>query len=529
MRTDRELGLAADSAAEILESSPTATIVMDGRTGILYANRSAGETLGVPPSLLLSGEKIGLWDRIPITERVFITATLARGETIRDHRLWIKGRDGKRILLALSASPLAGPERSFNLAVITFMEITEQAWVEDALQLYMDRLAILRGIDRAILTVRPPDEIARIALKDLRSLVPYDTALLYSINGEADAFVPLVRNDAEGIAGSLSEAPRMCGRAAFLEATGGGEAVLIPDLGNAEDSRRLLLPGFSGAYGSAVIVPLSAEGTLTGCLVLAARKRNALAEEHTVIAAEAGTGIALSLQNAALISGLERKGEELAALAKRVQQVQEDEKRRFSRELHDSVGQSLTAIGIRLNLLRGELGSACLNAAVEEGFAEVQRHLGSVADRIREVICGLRPPVLDDYGLFAALSWLCRKTTERFMVKTGISGAEAEPRLPPEIELMLFRIAQEALTNCVRHAEAAAVSVSFVARDGDAVLSIRDDGRGFDPSAQKRVGGEHWGLAIMQERALSAGGTLTVESAPGRGTLVTVRIRGGRG
>lgn len=506
------------AAAEVLDGSPTATIVVDTKNGILYANASAGEALGVPRSVLLS-----LWDRIPLPERHFLAAALSKGDTVRDHRLWIKGRGGRRVLLALSASPLRGADGGNERAVVTFTEITEQAWVEDALQLYMDRLAMLRGIDRAILTVRPPEETARIALGDLRALIPFDWAALYSVETGSDRFTPLMRTSVEDPAGHPSEASELCGRTEFLAAAGIGDAVLIPDLEDPADCR--LVPNLHGRYRAAVVVPLSANGSLTGCLVLAARKGGILTEEHAVIATEAGTGIALSLQNASLITSLEKKGEELAALARRVERVQEEEKLRFSRELHDSVGQNLAAIGIRLNLLRGQLDPGSSNAELEEGFAEVQRHLGSVAERIRDVICGLRPPVLDDYGLFAALSWLCRKTSKSFHVDIGIRGAESSPRLPPATELTLFRIAQEALMNCVRHSGAGVISVELESAGGGAVLSIQDDGIGFDPAA---AGGEHWGLAIMRERALSVGGELTVESSPHNGTRVSVRIVGAR-
>jgi PAS domain S-box-containing protein len=516
---------AAPAAVEVLDNSPTATIVVDGNAGIIYANPSAEEILGVSRSVLVSGDQVLLWNRIPLTEREFLTASIAKGDTVRDHRVWIKGRGGRPVLLALSASPLRGSSSAYQRAVVTFTEITEQAWVEDALQLYMERLAILRAIDRAILTVRPPEEIARIVLKDARSLVPYDSAILYRIEDGSDRFMPLVQDPAD----EPPETLELCSRAEFLETAGTGDAILIPNIGDASDARKRLVPRLRGRYGSVIVVPLVADGSLTGCLLLAARKGNALTEEHAVIATEAGTGIGLSLQNASLISGLERKRGELAALARRVEQVQEEERRRFSRELHDSVGQNLAAIGIRLNLLHGQLDPGSKNAELGEGFADVQRHLGFVADRIREVICGLRPPVLDDYGLFAALSWLCRKTAERFSALIEIRGAESSPRLPQDTELTLFRIAQEALTNCVTHAEARVIQVELSRAGDETVLSIQDDGKGFDQSASASAGsGEHWGLVIMRERALSVGGNLIVESSPRAGTRVTVRIGGVR-
>ena len=499
------------NATDVLESCPTAVVVVDPDFVLTYANAAAEGVLGVPRSAMISRV---VWDVIPEAERAFLRDALAAGGTVRDHRIWITAKNNARMLISLSAAPCRGTRG----VVATFTDITDQAWVEDALQLYMDRLAMLRAIDRAILTVRPPEETARIALKDMRALVPYDIAILYVLPKDAPRFLPLMHGpDGDGKDADME----ICDRETFLETVGAGDAVLISDMtGRA-------VPCLKGRFRAAILVPLVADGSLTGCLLLAACAEGVLTEEHAVIATEAGTGIALSLHNASLLSALEQEGRQLAALAQRVELVQEGERRRLSRELHDSVGQSLTAIGIRLNLLQCSLDPDSSNAELSKAFLDLQSDLGTVAERIRGVICDLRPPVLDDYGLYAALAWLCRKTVERFCVRVSIKGAEVTPRLPPDTELTLFRIAQEALANCIKHANAREMAVELFRLDGEVVLSITDDGKGFDP-VMPASPEEHWGLAIMRERAISVGGELSIQSAPGAGTRVCVRCAGAR-
>jgi signal transduction histidine kinase len=136
--------------------------------------------------------------------------------------------------------------------------------------------------------------------------------------------------------------------------------------------------------------------------------------------------------------------------------------------------------------------------------------------------------MLDDYGLVSALNWF----SERFQTLTGlrveVEGSEELERLGQEMEIGLFRIVQEALTNVARHAEATSVRIGLEPAPGGVTLSIRDDGKGFEqPGSDRRKKQRHWGLAIMRERARAVGGQLFVESEPGKGTCITVKVRAG--
>jgi len=218
---------------------------------------------------------------------------------------------------------------------------------------------------------------------------------------------------------------------------------------------------------------------------------------------------------------LRHSAQRLHALAARLAEAQEGERRRISHDLHDRVGQTLTALGMRLECLSGDLpeGSTVGRAALDAAFALLDESIRGV----RTLMTTLRPPILDDYGLSAALSsyksWFeCPET----LVVTVHAPALAF-RLPPNVDTALFRIAQEALTNVVKHARASSVAVHLRELNGVVRLEIEDDGVGFDPD--KLTAGElHWGQEIMRERAEAVGARLTVRSHPGTGTQVIVEV-----
>ena len=208
----------------------------------------------------------------------------------------------------------------------------------------------------------------------------------------------------------------------------------------------------------------------------------------------------------------------LRAVSRRLVEVQEAERRLLARELHDRVGQSLTALGLNLRVIASELDLES-GQAVMARMEDCMRLVEDTVGAMRDVMGELRPQALDDYGLLAAL----RAHVAAFTARTGIHVAvenSGEPvAVAKEAELALFRIAQEALNNVAKHSKATAVRMSFGGDGGDAVLALSDDGVGFDPARS----GAGWGLIIMRERAESIGARLELDAAPERGVRIAVR------
>ena len=214
----------------------------------------------------------------------------------------------------------------------------------------------------------------------------------------------------------------------------------------------------------------------------------------------------------------------LKELLRRLSELQEAERRKLSRELHDRIGQTLTALSIHLDILRSQLSRKSEMDLVSR-IEDSQRLLGETVDHIREVMAELRPPVLDDYGLFAALRWYGEQYSRQNQIHVLIQGEELTTRFPPNVEIALFRIAQEALTNVVKHAKAKRVTLTLETIGKTARLTISDDGVGFDPSAQHPPDQiAKWGLITMRERAEEINGDLHIESAPGKGTKVIIEV-----
>ena len=218
----------------------------------------------------------------------------------------------------------------------------------------------------------------------------------------------------------------------------------------------------------------------------------------------------LRAQYQRLLQRLEANEREFRRLGRSVWRVQEDERRRLARELHDGIGQTLTALKHRLVQLGDGMPSAQraqLDAAIAlcGGALEDTRHLSRL----------LRPPILDDLGLEAALRALARSLGEAGGPAVSVEVG-ALPPLDDDLQTLLFRVAQEALNNAVRHAAARTVLLRLIAHAGFLQLQVADDGRGCDPEVALRAGGS--GLSGMRERLRLYDGRLELHSAPGTGT-----------
>lgn len=212
----------------------------------------------------------------------------------------------------------------------------------------------------------------------------------------------------------------------------------------------------------------------------------------------------------------------LRGLSRRLVDIEELERRKINRELHDRIGQNLAALNINLNIIRSGLSQQSLRA-VDARFRKTQTLLEETAIHARNVMADLHPPALDDYGLLAALRCYVEAFGARVIVPITVHGEDLAPRLPIAAEMALFRVAQGAIANVVQHARAKHMEVLLAATAERVTLTIADDGAGFDPQHLDPAR-PSWGLTIMHERAAAVGARLTVESTPGKGTRVCVEI-----
>jgi PAS domain S-box-containing protein len=217
---------------------------------------------------------------------------------------------------------------------------------------------------------------------------------------------------------------------------------------------------------------------------------------------------------------LRQTARQLQTLSRRVLEAQETERRRVARELHDELGQALTAIKINLHARE-----RFRDQSPQELDSENIRIIEDALQQVRSLALALRPSMLDDLGLIPALRWIAEQTASRGGMAVHFHSSNADVRLAPEIETACFRIAQEALTNVARHANARQVRIELGQDDDVLVLSVKDDGEGFDVTTmrERAKSGGSMGVLSMQERATLIGGQLEIESIPGQGSIVCLR------
>lgn len=220
--------------------------------------------------------------------------------------------------------------------------------------------------------------------------------------------------------------------------------------------------------------------------------------------------------------GLRRERERLKQLSARLVNAQEEERRRLARELHDEIGQALTAVKINLQTVQRLPQASSFASRLEESIGIIDRTL----QQVRDLSLDLRPPLLDDLGLVSALRWHIERQAQRAGFTVEFDAGLLDPRPTPEIEVACFRVVQEALTNVARHAHAQHVWIALHVDNNLLHVSVQDDGVGFDvrQALEQAARGDSLGLIGMQERVALVGGRLTIEAAPGFGAKIRARF-----
>ena len=313
----------------------------------------------------------------------------------------------------------------------------------------------------------------------------------------------------------LANVPIPKGRGVAGQVLDTGRPIVVQDYPAYKDA----IPAFVNAgVISMIAVPIVSGDNAFGALALSSIDQATLFTDGDVtVLAGIGRQTGIAIQNARLY-------ESMRFYARQITRAQEDERQRIARDVHDETIQTLIAISRRLE---------ALNSSIRQPGRSATRQLASLLDLIasaiegmRRLIRDLRPPTLDHLGLVAAVESLANKLTQEHAIETEIILSGERRRLTPEEELVLFRIAQQALNNTSRHADASRVEIHIAFHSRHVRMTISDDGQGFNvPARVNDLASEgKLGLVGMNERAQTLGGTFTIQSEPGRGTRATVEI-----
>jgi len=288
--------------------------------------------------------------------------------------------------------------------------------------------------------------------------------------------------------------------------------------GPGEDQRPI--PG----VGAALAVPLRTRDQDLGAMVVARAREQPFERTDLMLLQTVANQLAIAIENVRLFEEVREKEHLRRELLSRLISAHEDERFRISRELHDEVSQSLTGLMMRLNaaeeVVPQDLEQARATLAAVRGVAE------QTLEEVRKIIFALRPTLLDDLGLIPAVRHYAKNLLEPAGVQVRLSATGfGQRRLPRPVETTVFRVAQEAVTNIARHAQARLATITLELIDGTVRLTVTDDGVGFDPEstladpARRRLG-----IVGMEERVALLGGRLRISSRPGEGTVVQVEL-----
>jgi signal transduction histidine kinase len=281
--------------------------------------------------------------------------------------------------------------------------------------------------------------------------------------------------------------------------------------------------GYSEEIFSLLCVPIKAGERSFGVIRVASKQSNAYSEGDIRLLENVAARISVAIQNAQLYNSVIEQRELLRTMAARLSQVEETQRKQITRELHDRVGQNLSAIHILLDTISNRLPPD-IPETIQTELNLTVAVLDETIDQVRDIMVDLRPTILDDYGLVAALDWLGEQFTKRTGIQVMVEDELPEERLPAIVESVFFRISQEALANVSKHARASQVRFNCAKTSHNTIrLIIADNGVGIQGREMTPVSpGSGWGMKIMHERAISIGGNFWVESQADSGTTLII-------
>lgn len=297
------------------------------------------------------------------------------------------------------------------------------------------------------------------------------------------------------------------------------ESFLNPDLNQVRPYALLGLDIARPKWRSYICVPLVAKGEVQGVLDLFSQAHEEFTKDQVSLFTALGQQVGVAIHNARLFEEVRAGRRRLQVLSKQLLEIQESERRHIARELHDEIGQALTAVKVNLQATQRVTKDNILEPYLGESISIVERTL----QQVRNLSLDLRPSLLDDLGVVVALRWYVDRQAQRAGFNAQFSTEiSADMRLPTEVETTCFRVVQEALTNIVRHAQAQHVEVELRQDEKELELLIRDDGIGFDINAvmERAAGDLSLGLLGMQERVQLIGGSIEISSSLTQGTEI---------
>lgn len=416
-------------------------------------------------------------------------------------------------LLSTTAEQIA---IAFNTARL--LEDTRRK-IQQLTALYEGGLAVSRLLD--------PESLAHEAIRVLEELVAFDYLAILLVDETTGLLQPFALSR-PGKDETLRTADKERLRA-FGIRVGQGIAGWVAETGQparvgdvSADPRYIAV---RGGIRSELCAPLKIGERVIGVINTETAAPDAYTEDDTRLLMAIAGPLAVAIENARLYGEAQHTEAQMRDLSTRLIRAQEDERARLAHELHDEVGQTLTILKLNLQSMQ----TLPEEERLPESFSEALNLVASLLDQIRALSLNLRPSLLDDLGLAPALRWYLDRAAQHSGLAVRFDAPDELRRFSTEVETALFRIAQESITNVLRHAQAKTLWVRLTYRNDAVELHIADDGIGFElPSnGAASLSGKSLGLSGIARRAALINAELGIDAAPGRGTQITVRVRAG--
>jgi signal transduction histidine kinase len=392
---------------------------------------------------------------------------------------------------------------------------------------YYHDLVALSRVSAAISGLPELDAILRIGLDNVLNIMngtvggimlldePSQTLFYRVYHGLSAKYTEEMRLKlGEGIAGKVARS---------------GRAVLLEDISSESNAARIDLISSEGLRAF-ISVPLRAKDNVLGVMNVASHVSHRFTKEDMYLLHSIGDQLGIAIEQAKLYKRLNEARQRYQALLRQALTIQEEERKRIARELHDETSQDLTGLALNLQAVTEMMEAGDIEDAEIAEIKVILKKSHSIAAKasaeVTRLIRELRPTLLDTLGLPAAVHNLAETNLASKGIKVSTEFEGMKQRVSPEIELALFRIAQEAMSNIVRHSEAENAIIHLECNANKCVLRIEDDGKGFNVNEITSIDsrGRGAGLFGMKERVTAAEGHCVIESQPGQGTRVIVQV-----
>ena len=514
------MGAAANG---IVITDPQGTVEWTNPALAHISGYEAHELIGQNMRIFKSGQHAGnyysnMWETILLGE-------VWRGETVNCRK------DGTLYTEEQTITPVRGDQGQITHFIAIKQDITERKQAEEKLEQQNAELQIISTAERnqrqfsealikAALVLNRSlklDDVLPLILEQIRDVIPYQLADVTLLEGET--FYDASHQGDFGWPANLMDVNNRFlveSFPLFNKMRETGEPVLVLDTRKEQDWITIDSLVWVRSFLS---VPLLVENRVIGFVNLFGDQPGFFTQQMSDRLVAFAAHAAVAIQNAWLFEQVQASTERLQSLSRRLVEIQENERKYIARELHDEAGQVLTALLVDLRLLEK---NASQPDSILKIVAEMERSLNGVIENLHRMAMALRPASLDHVGLVAALRQHVETVGEKHGLKASFRSSGVIERLPANVETILYRTVQEALTNVVRHAQATRVDVVLTVRDQKLVVLVEDDGVGFDPGVVPTDG--HLGLFGIRERSEMIGATLMVESEPGKGTTIMMEV-----